>query len=230
MTPSEWGRVAEDGTVYVTDGRRRAHRRAVPRGLARGGAGLLHPAVRRARRRGAPARAAGPGRRALPRRGRPSRSRSLRAQVVEAQRGRRPDRARRPARRPRPGHLAAAAGASRRARREDRAPRRSREGAARRRGREARRGQRLAQRRQPAARSSSTSGRHSPGSTGPPTTQLWHRFSSARTSYTRRRKAHFAEQNEKREGATVVKERLVKEAEALAGSTEWGPTVGATAT
>jgi hypothetical protein len=55
---------------------------------------------------------------------------------------------------------------------------------------------------------------------------LWKRFSSARTSYTRRRKAHFAEQDEKREGARVVKERLVKEAEALSDSTEWGPTAG----
>jgi hypothetical protein len=53
---------------------------------------------------------------------------------------------------------------------------------------------------------------------------LWKRFSGARTSYTRRRKAHFAEQNEKRESAKVVKQRLVKEAEALAGSREWGPT------
>jgi hypothetical protein len=56
---------------------------------------------------------------------------------------------------------------------------------------------------------------------------LWRRFSSARTAYTRRRKAHFAELDEKREGARVVKERLVKEAEALSGSTEWGPTSGA---
>jgi len=55
---------------------------------------------------------------------------------------------------------------------------------------------------------------------------LWKRFSGARTSYTRRRKTHFAEQDEKREGARVVKERLAKEAEALAGSTEWGPTAG----
>ena len=55
---------------------------------------------------------------------------------------------------------------------------------------------------------------------------LWKRFSSARTTYTRRRKTHFAEQNEKREGARVVKERLVKEAEALSSSTEWGPTAG----
>ena len=55
---------------------------------------------------------------------------------------------------------------------------------------------------------------------------LWRRFSSARTTYTRRRKAHFAEVNEKREGARAVKERLVKEAEELAGSTDWGPTAG----
>ncbi len=57
--------------------------------------------------------------------------------------------------------------------------------------------------------------------------QLWHRFSTARTAYTRRRKSHFAEQNEKREAARLVKQRLVKEAESLAGSREWGPTAGA---
>jgi hypothetical protein len=56
---------------------------------------------------------------------------------------------------------------------------------------------------------------------------LWRRFSTARTSYTRRRKTHFAEQSEKREAARVVKQRLVKEAESLAGSREWGPTAGA---
>lgn len=55
---------------------------------------------------------------------------------------------------------------------------------------------------------------------------LWRRFSTARTTYTRRRKAHFGELNEKREGARAVKERLAKEAEELAGSTEWGPTAG----
>lgn len=55
---------------------------------------------------------------------------------------------------------------------------------------------------------------------------LWRRFSTARTAYTRRRKAHFAELNEQREGARAVKERLATEAEALAGSTEWGPTAG----
>ncbi|MDQ4054238.1 MAG: DUF349 domain-containing protein [Actinomycetota bacterium] len=55
---------------------------------------------------------------------------------------------------------------------------------------------------------------------------LWKRFSSARTTYTRHRKAHFAEQDEKREAARVVKLRLVKEAESLSGSTDWGPTAG----
>ena len=54
--------------------------------------------------------------------------------------------------------------------------------------------------------------------------ELWHRFSSARTSYTRRRKTHFAELGEKREGARVVKQRLLKEAEELSSSTDWGPT------
>jgi hypothetical protein len=53
---------------------------------------------------------------------------------------------------------------------------------------------------------------------------LWRRFSTARTTYTRRRKAHFAELNEKRDSARVVKERLVKEAEAIADSTDWGGT------
>jgi hypothetical protein len=55
---------------------------------------------------------------------------------------------------------------------------------------------------------------------------LWKRFSTARTTYTRHRKAHFAEQDEKREAARVVKLRLVKEAEGLAASTEWGLTSG----
>jgi hypothetical protein len=54
--------------------------------------------------------------------------------------------------------------------------------------------------------------------------ELWHRFSGARTTYTRARKAHFAVMTEQREGARVVKERLAKEAEALADSTDWGGT------
>ncbi|MCX6401346.1 MAG: DUF349 domain-containing protein [Propionibacteriales bacterium] len=55
---------------------------------------------------------------------------------------------------------------------------------------------------------------------------LWKRFSTARSAYTKARKGHFAEQDEKREGARIVKERLVAEAEALSASTDWGPTSG----
>jgi hypothetical protein len=56
--------------------------------------------------------------------------------------------------------------------------------------------------------------------------ELWHRFSSARTTYTRRRKTHFGEQSTLRDAAKTVKERLIVEAEALSSSTEWGPTAG----
>jgi hypothetical protein len=55
---------------------------------------------------------------------------------------------------------------------------------------------------------------------------LWRRFSTARTTYTRRRKLHFSEVNEKRDSARATKEKLVAEAEAIADSTEWGPTAG----
>jgi hypothetical protein len=54
--------------------------------------------------------------------------------------------------------------------------------------------------------------------------ELWHRFSTARTTYTRARKAHFAEMSEKRDSARVIKERLAREAEELADSTDWGAT------
>jgi hypothetical protein len=55
---------------------------------------------------------------------------------------------------------------------------------------------------------------------------LWHRFSAARTTYTRRRKAQFAEQAAKRDTAKEAKERIIAEARALATSTDWGPTAG----
>ncbi|MGH3351354.1 MAG: DUF349 domain-containing protein [Nocardioides sp.] len=55
---------------------------------------------------------------------------------------------------------------------------------------------------------------------------LWRRFSTARTAYTRRRKAHFAELNARREDAKVIKERIIEEAEQLSTSTDWGPTAG----
>jgi Domain of Unknown Function (DUF349) len=56
--------------------------------------------------------------------------------------------------------------------------------------------------------------------------ELWHRFSSARTAYTRHRKQHFAELSSKRDEAAAVKERLAAEAEQLATSTDWGATSG----
>lgn len=56
---------------------------------------------------------------------------------------------------------------------------------------------------------------------------LWHRFSSARTQYTRRRKAHFAELNQRRDSAKATKEAIIAEAEPLAESTDWGPTSAA---
>ena len=55
---------------------------------------------------------------------------------------------------------------------------------------------------------------------------LWHRFSSARTTYTRRRKTHFGEQSTLRDAAQGAKEELIVEAEALSSSTEWGITAG----
>ncbi|MER6477079.1 DUF349 domain-containing protein [Streptomyces filamentosus] len=54
--------------------------------------------------------------------------------------------------------------------------------------------------------------------------ELWHRFSHARSAFSKRRKAHFAQLDAQREDARKVKERLVAEAEALQNSTDWGAT------
>ena len=56
---------------------------------------------------------------------------------------------------------------------------------------------------------------------------LWKRLSVARNAFTKRRKAYFAGLEEEREGAKARKEKLVTEAEALATSTDWGPTAAA---
>ncbi len=53
---------------------------------------------------------------------------------------------------------------------------------------------------------------------------LWHRFSQARSAFSKRRKAHFASLDAQREEARQRKEHLVAEAESLADSTDWGPT------
>ncbi|GAA2979351.1 DUF349 domain-containing protein [Streptomyces fulvorobeus] len=54
--------------------------------------------------------------------------------------------------------------------------------------------------------------------------ELWHRFSHARSAFSKRRKAHFAALDAQREDARKAKEKLVAEAEALSGSTDWGTT------
>ena len=53
---------------------------------------------------------------------------------------------------------------------------------------------------------------------------LWKRFSAARMSFDKHRRAHFAQLDEQRGEAAVGKEKIVKEAEGLAGSKEWGET------
>ncbi|MFE4955007.1 DUF349 domain-containing protein [Streptomyces sp. NPDC056653] len=54
--------------------------------------------------------------------------------------------------------------------------------------------------------------------------ELWHRFSHARSAFSKRRKAHFASLDAQREEARKAKEKLVVEAEALSGSTDWAAT------
>ncbi|MFE4172869.1 DUF349 domain-containing protein [Streptomyces sp. NPDC056909] len=54
--------------------------------------------------------------------------------------------------------------------------------------------------------------------------ELWHRFSHARSAFSKRRKAHFAALDAQREDARKTKEKLVAEAESLSGSTDWGAT------
>ncbi|GAA0606397.1 DUF349 domain-containing protein [Streptomyces crystallinus] len=54
--------------------------------------------------------------------------------------------------------------------------------------------------------------------------ELWHRFSHARSAFSKRRKAHFASLDAQREEARKAKEKLVVEAESLSSSTDWGTT------
>ena len=57
--------------------------------------------------------------------------------------------------------------------------------------------------------------------------ELWHRFSHARSVFSKHRKAHFATLDAERDQARAAKEKLVAEAEALSSSTEWGDTAAA---
>ncbi|MBM6403903.1 DUF349 domain-containing protein [Phycicoccus sp. CSK15P-2] len=58
-------------------------------------------------------------------------------------------------------------------------------------------------------------------------TELWHRFSKARNTFDKGRRAWFAELETTRADAKRTKQRLVTEAESLASSTDWGPTARA---
>jgi Domain of Unknown Function (DUF349) len=53
---------------------------------------------------------------------------------------------------------------------------------------------------------------------------LWQRLATARTAYTRRRRQHFAELDERRKAAAAAKEKLIAEAESLSSSTDWSAT------
>lgn len=56
---------------------------------------------------------------------------------------------------------------------------------------------------------------------------LWKRLSAARNSFNKRRKAYFADLAEERETVRARKGKLVAEAEAIAGSTDWPTTAAA---
>jgi Domain of Unknown Function (DUF349) len=57
--------------------------------------------------------------------------------------------------------------------------------------------------------------------------ELWKRFSHARTAFDRKRRQHFGALDEQRNQAKAAKEALVAEAEALSASTDWASTAGA---
>ncbi|WP_436502242.1 DUF349 domain-containing protein [Actinokineospora sp. HUAS TT18] len=56
--------------------------------------------------------------------------------------------------------------------------------------------------------------------------QLWRRFSKARDTFNRRRGSHFADLDRQRATAKGRKQELVDEAERLSESDDWGPTAG----
>ncbi|NUP46942.1 MAG: DUF349 domain-containing protein [Catenulispora sp.] len=56
--------------------------------------------------------------------------------------------------------------------------------------------------------------------------ELWHRLSQSRSAFAKRRKQHFAELDQQRVQIRAHKERLIAEAESLQDSTDWNPTAG----
>ena len=55
---------------------------------------------------------------------------------------------------------------------------------------------------------------------------LWKRFAKARDTFTKRRGSHFADLDKQRGAAREAKEKLIARAEALSESSEWGKTAG----
>ena len=195
----------------------------VPRGHARGGARVLHPPLRRARLRGAAARAAGARRRPLPRRG--HRSRSARSRPSSVEPNAVGDLVGLSARLDALGPLL---GIQRGQRREEKA-RRLEESRTRKteivaeaekiaQGKDWRNGvNRL--------RELLDEWKALPRLEKKRDDELWHRFSTARTAYTRRRKAHFSELNEKRgEAHAWSRSACSRRPSRCSDSTEWGPT------
>lgn len=55
---------------------------------------------------------------------------------------------------------------------------------------------------------------------------LWERFSAARSEYSKRRKVFQAKDNARRENARQLKQEIINEARQIAESTDWGPISG----
>ena len=56
--------------------------------------------------------------------------------------------------------------------------------------------------------------------------ELWQRIAAARKRFTERRTTHFGALEQQREVSRERKDKIISEAESLSGSTEWGPTAG----
>lgn len=66
--------------------------------------------------------------------------------------------------------------------------------------------------------------KHLPHIDRPAEQEMWKRLSHSRTAFEKRRRVWFAERESKRDEAQQAKEKLVREAAALADSKDWGPT------
>ncbi len=232
VTEEQWGRVDDDGTVWVRTTRRRARRRVLPGRDARGGAGLLRAQVRRARRPGGSARAA--------HRGRPRErgaGRDGRAQAGRHGAARRTWSATSPALSARLEALTPLAQARRAE--SEKAAREARERAAAQRTTLVEEAEALAAP-EPERIPWKVSGDRLRELFEEWKTQqrqnrldkhteddLWKRFSHARTTFDRKRRQHFGALDEQRSQARAVKERLIARAEELSTSTDWAATSNA---